>query len=286
MRQYLVFATHYFDILSAMSYDNDFDQPVKRTQKIRTKLSTCFLALRSLAWKLIITTCSEIRSKYAVFLTLALILVFGVFFLIPRDDILLAKVVDFSNKEIRLSLGLNQDGQPVVRRSDMKSFARSLYLWGDFLTGTLFISAFVAFFGVVAKKKLWQSAAVAAILAATTAGLSANALRLTTGRPRPVFTIVADGFYGLRLEARYHAFPSGHSATALGTATALAVTVPLIGIPACVGAGMVMWSRMYLRAHRPADVWAGGMLGVIFGLAFGLAARRISQVVKKSPNKP
>ena len=59
-----------------------------------------------------------------------------------------------------------------------------------------------------------------------------------------------------------------------GTATALAVAAPAVGIPALAGAALVGWSRMYVREHYLTDVIVGASIGTFFGLAFGMAARR------------
>ena len=72
----------------------------------------------------------------------------------------------------------------------------------------------------------------------------------------------------------YHSFPSGQLGTSFGTATALAVMVPAIGIPALAGAAVIGWSRMYVREHYLTDVIVGASLGVFFGWAFGITARR------------
>jgi len=133
--------------------------------------------------------------------------------------------------------------------------------------------------GVASEVCSWQAAVALGrtghLVGFACAGLVVNSLRLTTGRPRPLYERIPDGFYGICLDHRYHAFPSGHSATAWGTATALVVTVPAVGLAAVAGATVVGWSRMYLRAHRPTDVWTGAGLGVIFEVVLGIAARRV-----------
>ncbi|NJK92377.1 MAG: phosphatase PAP2 family protein [Blastochloris sp.] len=74
--------------------------------------------------------------------------------------------------------------------------------------------------------------------------------------------------------AKYHGFPSGHAATAFGTATALAVYYPPVGIPVLAGAGLVGWSRMKLDRHFPNDIVVGGLIGIVYGLLLGSAARK------------
>lgn len=150
--------------------------------------------------------------------------------------------------------------------------ARPISYWGDFLTGSLILALMLWMAGFFAKKALWRKAAIASLMAAMLAGAAANCFRLTLGRPRPSAEM-ADGFYGIQTSSKYHGFPSGHSATAFGSAAAVCVAVPAVGVPAMAGAVAVGWSRMRLRRHHPTDILVGGALGVIFGVALGRAAR-------------
>jgi membrane-associated phospholipid phosphatase len=96
---------------------------------------------------------------------------------------------------------------------------------------------------------------------------------------------VKDGFTGPKFTKEFHSFPSAHSTTSFGTATALAVAAPAIGIPALAGAAAVGWSRMYVREHYLTDVVVGAGFGAFFGLAFGLAAR-ITRSSRFAPRVP
>ncbi len=154
----------------------------------------------------------------------------------------------------------------------MRNIARAISFWGDFPTGSLLVSAGLWLCGALARRANWRAAALAALLASATAGLGANAFRLTLGRPRPNAEL-ADGLYGPRADHRYHAFPSGHSATAMGSAAALSIALPPIAAPAVGAALAVGWSRIYLRQHHPSDVIAGFTFGAVAGIALGLAAR-------------
>ncbi|MFH0954442.1 MAG: phosphatase PAP2 family protein [Verrucomicrobiota bacterium] len=160
------------------------------------------------------------------------------------------------------------------RRSDrVRAVARRVSHWGDLQRGSLIVAAVVWGVGVVRKKRRWQAAGIACLLAALLAGAVANVARPAFGRPRPS-TEVPDGFYGLRFTGRYHSFPSAHSCTSFGTAAALAVAVPAVGLPSLAGAAAVAWSRMYMREHYLSDVIAGAGVGIWFGIALGLAVRR------------
>jgi membrane-associated phospholipid phosphatase len=158
------------------------------------------------------------------------------------------------------------------RPSAWMSFARQASWWGDYPRLSLILPAALWLLGLARHRSAWQTAAVACLLAATLAGLEVNAVRLTTGRPRPRAQL-ADGFYGPSLNSNYQSFPSAHTGTSFGTATALAVIMPPVGIPLVIGAGCVGWSRLYLNCHFATDVWVGAWVGILTGLVFGLSAR-------------
>lgn len=72
-------------------------------------------------------------------------------------------------------------------------------------------------------------------------------------------------------------FPSGHTLNAFIAATILMYFDKRLGIPALVIAVLVAFSRMYLYVHYPSDVFAA----VIMGIAFGIAAIVISNLISK-----
>jgi len=85
-------------------------------------------------------------------------------------------------------------------------------------------------------------------------------VRLTTGRTRPNAS-VPQGWYGLRYKQhwlvganRFNAFPSGHTATAVGFAVPLLLVAPEAGVPLLLVAFLIAGSRVYLRAHHLSDV--------------------------------
>lgn len=61
-------------------------------------------------------------------------------------------------------------------------------------------------------------------------------------------------------------FPSGHTAAACVFATLVAVFVPMLAVPAFIGAGMIGLSRVLLGVHYPSDILAGAALGVSMAL--------------------
>ncbi len=97
------------------------------------------------------------------------------------------------------------------------------------------------------------------------------ALKSLFGRIRPVLDPALTGPlpWGLRRPVT-SAFPSGHATAGLTAAVFLSRADP--GPPWYLIAGLVSFSRVYVRLHHPSDVVAGAALG----LAFGLAARRFA----------
>lgn len=177
-----------------------------------------------------------------------------------------------------------------ARPPSLDRYADAVGKWGDFLPGTVPFAALLGAAGVLARNRRCQRAAVACLLAAVCAGLLANSIRLTVGRTRPNAVYkktdrdipapkkpgdpIPYGFYGPRGSYRYQGFPSGHSATALGTGVAAAIAVPPIGIPALAYWVSVPYARLQTRSHYPSDVVAGSALGIVCGACFGMAARR------------
>lgn len=168
--------------------------------------------------------------------------------------------------------------QAFAPNTETPFWARKFSFWGDFYTGTLIIGAVLWGASFLMRKKLkrelWKKAAIACVLAAAIAGIMVNCFRFTLGRPRPSAE-VADGFYGLKKDASYHGFPSGHAATAFGTATAISVALPPLSAPAMAGAIGVAWARMRLRRHYVTDILVGGAIGILFGALLGTAVRNL-----------
>ena len=96
------------------------------------------------------------------------------------------------------------------------------------------------------------------------ATLLAQLLKRGLLRPRPSRAIA--GFSPLAENPDAFSFPSGHTAAAVAVAVALAGEPFGAGPLALALASGIGLSRVYLGAHYPLDVLAGGLLGTLAGV--------------------
>ncbi|GAB4240383.1 MAG: hypothetical protein OHK005_02530 [Candidatus Methylacidiphilales bacterium] len=156
---------------------------------------------------------------------------------------------------------------------ESRPLAEAISFYGDFYTGSVALVLLIWLTGVITGRRTWRRLALAVFLASAVAGISVNGFRLTLGRPRPS-TGVPDGFYGLQASAGYHGFPSGHAATAFGTAGPIVFTSPAWALPALAMATSVGWSRMQLDRHYPTDILVGAWFGLAAGFLLSGGLRR------------
>jgi membrane-associated phospholipid phosphatase len=160
------------------------------------------------------------------------------------------------------------------RDPSMIAVAKTISWWGEMHLGPLLAVLVLALAGHLTARERWRLAACAGFLGMVTAGLTALALKILIGRPRPKLHL-EDIVQGVSWHAPFHSFPSGHAAHWFGLVAAVAVLAPRWA--ACFGivAVAVCWSRLYLEQHYFGDILGGVVLGGITGLLFGLAARRL-----------
>jgi undecaprenyl-diphosphatase len=82
-------------------------------------------------------------------------------------------------------------------------------------------------------------------------------------RARPFESYADSRVYGYKPTTR--SFPSGHAASALAGACALARLAPEARSIFWILAALIAFSRVYLGVHYPADVLAGALLGLGIG---------------------
>lgn len=70
-------------------------------------------------------------------------------------------------------------------------------------------------------------------------------------------------------------FPSGHSASAFAFATAVADTLPVLGVPLRGVAATVAYSRVHTGVHYPGDVIVGSLIGAWLGKTTAVVSRGV-----------
>jgi membrane-associated phospholipid phosphatase len=124
----------------------------------------------------------------------------------------------------------------------------------------------------VAKSKMWMRIFVAMLVALALAGVSGRVVKLATGRARPSVKTEAH-WNGPRYSSKYHAFPSGHTASSTAFFVALFLKRKKIGTPLLLIPVLIALSRMVVGAHYLSDVTFAAILGVICAV---LATRWLS----------
>jgi membrane-associated phospholipid phosphatase len=124
----------------------------------------------------------------------------------------------------------------------------------------------------VMKSKTWMRIFLAMLVALALAGVSGRVLKLATGRARPSVKTEAH-WNGPRYGSKYHAFPSGHTASSTAFFVALFLKRKKIGTPLLLIPVLIALSRMVVGAHYLSDVTFAAILGVICAV---LATRWLS----------
>ncbi len=143
------------------------------------------------------------------------------------------------------------------------SFFRAITLLGQaeyVLIPALLVALYYKKRDAIHAAKAWFVFASVAV-----AGVGVWPLKILFGRFRPELYF-EKGWYGFDFFHIHHSmtsFPSGHSATSVGAATALAILFPRFRLIFMIVALLVMMSRVVIVRHFPSDVLAGGVFGML-----------------------
>ena len=144
---------------------------------------------------------------------------------------------------------------------ELKQMMRMVSRVGDWpahmIAGTIGIA--IAF---AVGSKAWMKIFLAMLLALAIAGITTRAIKIATGRARPSVKTEAR-WNGPRLSSKYHAFPSGHTASSTAFFVALFLARKKIGGPLLLIPILIALSRMIVGAHYLSDVTFAAIIGVI-----------------------
>lgn len=133
--------------------------------------------------------------------------------------------------------------------------------WGDW-PAHVAVALLLAAIAYARGNRRWVRIFVAMLIACALAGTAARAVKMAVGRARPSVPSEA-AWNGPQMSARYHAFPSGHTASSAGFFGALLFlhrrrTALFLWIPA-----LIAFSRVYVGAHFLSDVVCAALLGIL-----------------------
>jgi len=146
----------------------------------------------------------------------------------------------------------------------MRTFMRQVSWWGDWPAHAV-VALAGAGIAYMRKNRRWVLIFTAMILACSVAGLANRVIKISTGRARP--SVQADsGWKGPRLSSKYHAFPSGHTASSVAFFAALCLARRRIGLAFLPIPLVIAGSRLYLNAHHFSDVVGGAIVGIFWAI--------------------
>ena len=128
------------------------------------------------------------------------------------------------------------------------------------IAGTIGIA--IAF---AAKSKTWMRIFLAMMIALALAGVTGRVIKFATGRARPSVTTETH-WNGPRFSSKYHAFPSGHTASSTAFFVALFLARKKLGAPLLLIPILIALSRLIVGAHYLSDVTFAAILGVVCAL--------------------
>jgi membrane-associated phospholipid phosphatase len=108
----------------------------------------------------------------------------------------------------------------------------------------------------------WVRIALTMILACAIAGIAARGLKVATGRARPSVKHEL-AWNGPRWSAKYHSFPSGHTAATSAFFGVLVLANRRVGLALLPIPFLIAASRIYVAAHYLSDVVGAAIIGIL-----------------------
>ncbi len=146
-----------------------------------------------------------------------------------------------------------------------RKFMRSVGQLGDW-PGHITLGLVLLVLAYWRRSKKWMRIFAAMILACALAGVGARVVKIAVGRARPAVETEA-AWRGPSLNARYNAFPSGHTAASTAFFATLALASWRIGLQLLVVPLLIALSRMYVNAHYLSDVVCAVLIGLLSAFA-------------------
>ncbi len=167
------------------------------------------------------------------------------------------------------------------RTENVVQWAQLISLLGELHIAPLIIVAGVWAWAEWRRNHQFRIPLIASVLAMLTSGVLVLVLKKIIGRPRPHLP-VPDQFDWFH--PTWNSFPSGHAMHWSALIGALWILSPRLAIAATPLALIVMTARLLVPRHYPTDLLAGAVLGLLCGICFGLAARKLTQTSTRLPD--
>jgi membrane-associated phospholipid phosphatase len=143
----------------------------------------------------------------------------------------------------------------------LRQFMRNVSRFGDWWSHAALGIVLLAIAWWRGNKK-WTRIFLSMLIALALAGAVARVVKIGVGRARPSIESEA-AWNGPSLSARFHAFPSGHTAASTAFFGVLVFVSWRIGLACLTIPALIGFSRMYVAAHYLSDVVCAAILGAL-----------------------
>jgi membrane-associated phospholipid phosphatase len=120
----------------------------------------------------------------------------------------------------------------------------------------------------LSRRRDWVRIFLATLIACALAGVAARVIKIMTGRARPLVQ-TETLWNGPRLDAKYNAFPSGHTASSTAFFVTLFLARRKIGAPLLLIPVTIASARVLAGAHYFSDVIFAAALGIASAILIG-----------------